>query len=331
MAADLLIVGAGVVGKAVARAANADGRFGSVALLRRRAPLADDGADVLVGDARSVDLGLPPADAAALASQVRILVIAAGGVDFGASLGAAQAEHVSPVVGALEFARRCRQLERCVLVSSVVASGLHDGPARSGWLPPRGYHRNFYEWAKQETERRARAADLPLIIVRPGHVLESGPERDGVPHGGLFAALPVLGGGWPFPLDPAVRYWCAPADLVGRTVVASMVSSSPPAATWCVHPRSPSFAEILDVLAFRHGIRVRRLPFRRLVRAATVLQPRWLGADFPAELFDYLGARLDLDLSCQTALWAEAGIEPGDRTFFTDAVDLEIAHLGKLP
>jgi nucleoside-diphosphate-sugar epimerase len=329
MAADLLIVGAGVVGSAVARVAAADGRFGSVAMLRRRAVPTDSG-EVLVGDARAVDLGLPPADAAELASELRSIVVAVGGVDFGASIGTAQAEHVAPVVGALEFARRCPKLERCVLVSSVVATGIHDGPVRSSWIPPRGYHRNFYEWAKQETERRARATGVPLTVVRPGHVLETDRDRSGVPHGGLFAALPVLAAGWPFPLEPAARYWCAPADLVGQTIVASLTAPAPPAATWCVHPQSPTFAQILDVLAFRHGIRVRRLPSRHLVRAATLLQPRWLGADFPAELLDYLGARFDLDLSCQTTLWGEAGIQPGGPSFFTDAVDLEVAQLREL-
>lgn len=329
MARELLVVGGGFVGSAVARAARTRSEFGAVAVLVRASPDLPGDVETLRGDARAVDLGLSTERANRLRASTSDVVVAVGPTELDISLARAQSEHVAPVIGALNFARLCPRLERVVVVSSALVADAGGGPCRSDWIPPRGWHRNFYEWSKCEVERVCRSFGLPVVIVRPGQVLGSRDGRWPTPHPfGLFDALPGLAAGWPLPYNPAARNWSVAVDVLADLVVAACWAPPVSGATWCVHPDSPTFGQVLDLLAVRHGLAPKRLASRRLARAsASVLRPEWLGVEVPRQLLAYLHLELDLDLSCQQALARTAGIGFGDASrSMLDTMDHELTR-----
>lgn len=326
----LVIGAAGFIGSAVARAAAAHDAVGDVALLvRRPEPGLEQYGKVFVGDARRVNLGLSAEAADELAATVTGIVVATGSFDVGLSLRQAQMDHIAPVRGAVAFARRCRSLESLVLVSSLLAVGVADGRLRSDDAIASPRHRNFYEWAKWETEALVRRSPLPWRIVRAGHVLNSvdGEQRTRRA-GAVFEALPFLATGLPLPIVPEGVYWCCSADLVADVVLAAGLADRPHSSYWAVDPNAPRYSELLDVLAARHGMGGRRIGSRRFGRAmAAVVQPTWLGLSVGREVFDYCAAAWDLDLRCLEGLAAERGIGfPADRSYITDTIDHEVAR-----
>jgi nucleoside-diphosphate-sugar epimerase len=329
MARQLLVVGGGFVGSAVARAASSRPEFGRVTVVVRSSPDVAAADETVRGDARAVDLGLGPATVSMLRAETTDLVVAVGSTDIAMSPATAQAEHVAPVVGALAFARSCPALQEIVIVSSAMVADTDGAACRSDWIPPRGWHRNFYEWSKIEVERLARSSGLPVTIVRPGQVLGSLDGAWPTPQPfGLFEALPGLAAGWPLPYNPRARNWSVAVDVLAGVLVAACLAPPRTRATWCVHPESLTFGGVLDLLAVRHGLAPKRIASRRLASAgASVLRPRWLGVDAPRELLDYLHLELDLDLSCQRELTRAAGIEFGDaRRSMVETMDHELAR-----
>jgi hypothetical protein len=261
---------------------------------------------------------LAPEVVGTLQAEVTDLVVCAGGVRFSMAPREAVDEHVLPLRGAMAFADGASGLARFVLVSSVLAVGRTTRRVvTSGVAGLDGSHRNAYEWAKQQQELLVRSSSLPCIVVRPGHVLEdldAGAPDGGERSHGFLALLPALAAGWPVPVAPAQPYWSAPADLVGRTVVAACEHLDPGQSTYCVHPGSPTVGALLDHLALRHGIAPRRIASRRYGDlVASLLRPVWIGHDFDRELLAYLITEMpSLDLGCQADLWRAAGIDPGD-------------------
>jgi len=314
MARGLLVVGRGFVGSAVARAGVSHADFDWVSTLARGAGQQASETVMLEGDAREIDFGLAAQDLRSLRATTTHIVLATGGARLGLSLAEGHADHVAPALGVINFARSCPLLQQIVVISSVLAAAPAPAKCRSDWLPPRGHHRNFYEWAKQEVERCFISANVPTTVVRSGQVINS---RDGqwcstYPFG-LFESLPALAAGWPLLIDPNSRYWCVPVDLLADVVVAAIRADGGVASTWCVHPDSPTIGQILDVLALRHGLAAKRFSFGRLGEALGMLiRPSWLGLDVPRELLAYSQFDMDLDLKVLTGLVETMGINLGD-------------------
>lgn len=326
----VLVVGAsGHVGSAVSEAAAGRG-LTVEGLVRRPAPDIERFATVHLGDVRRANLGLPDDEAAALADAVETIVVAVGAFDLTMSLARAQAEHVVPLRGVLRFAAECGSLRNVVLVSSLLAVGDVDQRLASDFLPTGNRHRNFYEWAKLHSERLSLASGLPVDIVRAGHVVGTGASCDRTaPPQAIFALLRMLAAGWPVPVVGSNRYWACPAEFAAQVVLDRVVHGTGGSSVWAVDPRSPTYAEIFDLVNARFGLRVKRVRSAKLARAVgAVVRPGWLDLPMSREVFDYCAADWDLELRCLTEL-IDAGrvVPPVDRRYVVDALDHEFGRL----
>lgn len=330
----VLVVGAaGWVGSAVCASAAAD-RLDVHGLTRRPAPHLEPHAKVHIGDARRNFLGLGEEEAEQIADEVTSVVVCVGSFDLSVPLSKAQSEHVLPLRGALRFARSCPRLTNVVLVSSLLATGDVRQHMRSDYDPGPGQHRNFYEWAKIQGERVARASGLPVDIVRAGHVL-AGSEKLGRPARpqAVFELLRLLFAGWPLPVMGSNRYWCLPSDFCAQVVLDRVKHGTGGSSVWAVDPASPTLAEILDLVNVKYGARAKRIRHRGLARSlAAVIRPGWLDLPMEREVFDYCTARWDLELNCLREL-VDAGrvTVPADRGYLVRTLDQEIARLRELP
>ncbi|HEX3784133.1 MAG TPA: NAD(P)-dependent oxidoreductase [Pseudonocardiaceae bacterium] len=330
----VLVIGAGGwVGSSVCAAAAADG-LEVRALTRRPAPHLEPHAKVHVGDARRNFLGLDEEEAELLADEVTSIVVSVGSFDLSVSLAKAQSEHVLPLRGALRFAKSCTRLTNLVLVSSLLATGDVRQPMRSDYDADNGKQRNFYEWAKIQGERVARASGLPVDIVRAGHVLAGSAEhaRPARPQA-VFELLRLLFAGWPLPVMGDNRYWCLPSDFCAQVVLDRVKHGTGGSSVWAVDPASPTLAEILDLVNVKYGARAKRIRHRGLARSlAAVIRPGWLDLPMEREVFDYCTANWELELSCLNELVAAGRVTvPANREYLVRTLDQEIARLRELP
>ena len=327
----LLVLGAaGFTGAAVARLGASAPDVSEVhCLVRRPAPELEMFGKVHVGDARRPNLGLDSSAAAHLAAETTDLVLTMGRVGFGMTLAEARGDHLAPLQGALQFARRCKRLRSVVYVSSIAAVGDTRDVLRSDALPQPVRIRNFYEWAKHEGERLVRRADLPTRVVRPAHIMNSFANDARTPAPlAVFALLPYLASGLPVVTGRDLVYWCAPVDFVAQVALAARADSAPPS-VWAVDPGSPTLHELLDVAAFRHGLRAPRVASTRLARLLTaVAKPSWVGLRVEREVLPYSHAGYDLDLSCINGLIADDAVHaPPDRSYVTRTLDHEVERM----
>jgi hypothetical protein len=264
-----------------------------------------------------------------LAAETTDLVLAMGRVRFGMTLAEARANHLAPLQGALQFASQCKQLRSLIYVSSIAAVGDTDEVLCSDTLPRPVRIRNFYEWAKHEGERLVRDADAPVRIVRPAHILNSLDDDARTPEPlAFFALLPYLASGLPLVTARDFVYWCAPVDFVARVVLAARAESAP-TSLWAVNPQAPTLHEVLDLAAFRHGLRTPRLGSAWLARALTsVAKPSWLGVRMEREILPYAHAEYRLDLSCLRQLIDDGTVPaPPDRSYVTRTLDHEVERM----
>jgi nucleoside-diphosphate-sugar epimerase len=318
----LIIGGTGAVGRSVANLV-ADGGDREVAVVARHEPRPGalrPSVRVHRGDARSPTLGLDPAAATALQSAVEHLVLAVGPVDLGLSLGDARAAHVAPVLGALDFARRCRRLRALTFVSSTAALGAAAPahPIAPESLPSARFH-NFYEWAKHESELQVRASGLPVRVVRPGHVLDDD-EVSPI----CRAALAALGRAPAVPVRDEARYWCAPVGFVAEVVAAATFADTG-FDSYAVDPAAPTFGELLDLVAHRYGLRPTRLPahpWAAWLSSGSARRRRTGAVPDDGGLLPYLQASPPLDLRRLDRLIADGTITaPADRAYVGRAFD----------
>lgn len=329
----VLIIGAGGhVGSALAKAAaghdlEVDG------LVRRPAPHIESFAKVHVGDVRRAALGLPEDEAAELANKVETIVVAVGSFNLSISLAQAQAEHVVPLRGVLNFAKGCGSLRNIVLVSSLLAIGDVDQRLRSDFMPVGMRHRNFYEWAKLHGEKLAHASGLPVDIVRAGHMVTTDDHGDRTaPPQALFELLRMLAAGWPLPVVGSNRYWSCPSDFASQVIMDRVLQGTGGSSVWAVDPQSPTYAEIFDLINARFGVRSKRIRSARLARAlGAVVRPGWLDLPMSREVFDYCTARWDLELRCLNDLIDSGRVTPPpDRGYLVRALDYEFSRLREL-
>ena len=294
------------------------------ALTRRS--VVSDGAIIHYGDARVADLGLDHDEASDLAAHVKHLVFCAGPVDLEAGPREAHTSHVVALRSTLDFARKCPQLRSFVLLSSLVALGDVRHTVSSDYRPSHPRHRNFYEWAKYEQERLACAHDVPVQIVRAGHVLNStdGELRTHRPSG-IFEAFAFLATRWPVPVAANARYWCVPVDLLAQIVLAVADTPTPHGSVWAVDPAAPTYGQVLDVVALRLGLGTRRFRATTLTeRIASLLPVGWLGGTLPRPALLYAHAEYDLDLRCLEDVVRRHALDlPETRSYVTHTIDHE--------
>ena len=173
----------------------------------------------VAGDIERPDLALPDSKAAALAEQVTTVLHCAASVSFDLPLSYSRRVNVDGTRHVLDFAERCKRLERLTYVSTAYVAGEPGGTFQEDELDVGQDFRNPYERSKFEAERmlRERGRDLPLQILRPSIVV--GDSRTGrtssfnVLYGPLKAfALGAI------PAIPARR--ASPVDIVPVDYVA---------------------------------------------------------------------------------------------------------------
>jgi long-chain acyl-CoA synthetase len=164
------------------------------------------------GDITRPDLGLPSADADALAELVSEIVHGAAAVSFELGLETARAVNVEGTRAVLAFARRCQGrggLRRLSYISTAYVAGEHSGCFSEDELDVGQSFRNSYEQSKFEAERLVAGSHgrLPITVLRPSIVVG---ER---------------GSGWTSSFN--VLYWPLRAFARGAYVALPARSDSP--------------------------------------------------------------------------------------------------------
>ena len=177
---------------------------------------------VLAGDIEEPGLGLDPAAADELCTELTTVIHCAASVSFGMELAAQRRINVDGTRHVVELAERCERLERLTYISTAYVSGEPRGVFREDQLDVGQSFRNPYERSKFEAERmiRERAAGLPLQILRPSIVV--GDSRTGrtSAFNVLYGPLKAFARGR-IPAIPARR--SSPVDIVPVDYVADRV------------------------------------------------------------------------------------------------------------
>jgi nucleoside-diphosphate-sugar epimerase len=167
------------------------------------------------GDIERPGLGLAPE----LAGEVSTVVHCAASVSFDLSLEKSRRINVEGTRNVLDFARRCRELERLTYVSTAYVAGEPGRLFQEDQLDVGQRFRNPYERSKFEAERMVRrsADGLPLQILRPSIVV--GDSRTGrtTSFNVLYGPLKAFALG-AIPAIPARR--SSPVDIVPVDYVA---------------------------------------------------------------------------------------------------------------
>jgi thioester reductase-like protein len=171
------------------------------------------------GDIERPGLGLGEGRAAAVADEVTAVVHCAASVSFDLSLDESRRVNVEGTRNVLEFARRCRGLERLSYVSTAYVAGEPGRLFQEDELDVGQRFRNAYERSKFEAELLVRRSGdgLPLQILRPSIVV--GDSRTGrtSSFNVLYAPLKAFARG-AIPAIPARR--SSPVDIVPVDYVA---------------------------------------------------------------------------------------------------------------
>jgi thioester reductase-like protein len=173
----------------------------------------------VAGDIEQPGLGLSEEKRERIAQDVTTVVHCAASVSFDLSLEESRRVNVDGTRNVVDFAQRCRRLERLTYVSTAYVAGEPRGLFREDQLDVGQRFRNTYERSKFEAERmiRSEAAGLPLQILRPSIVV--GDSRTGrtSSFNVLYGPLKALARGR-IPAIPARR--SSPVDIVPVDYVA---------------------------------------------------------------------------------------------------------------
>ena len=174
------------------------------------------------GDIEQPGLGLAPRSAEQLADEVSLIVHCAASVSFDLPLDESRRINVDGTARVLEFAQRCRALERLTYVSTAYVAGEPRSLFREDQLDVGQRFRNPYERSKFEAERllRERGEGMPLQVLRPSIVV--GDSRTGrtTSFNVLYGPLKAFARG-AIPAIPARKD--APVDIVPVDYVADRV------------------------------------------------------------------------------------------------------------
>ncbi len=175
--------------------------------------------NVVAGDIEQPGLGLSGATRERLAQDVTTIVHCAASVSFDLSLEESRRVNVDGTRNVVEFAERCRRLDRLTYVSTAYVAGEPRGLFREDQLDVGQRFRNPYEQSKFEAEQliRERGRNLPLQVLRPSIVV--GDSRTGrtSSFNVLYGPLKALARGR-IPAIPARR--SSPVDIVPVDYVA---------------------------------------------------------------------------------------------------------------
>lgn len=250
----------------------------------------------VAGDVRRPDLGLAPDVISRLREEVSHAVLCFGSVSWAYGPTEAIETHDSGMRSVLRFLEGLPRLEKAVHVSSLLVLGRAKGRLGNRELYVGQDFRNWYEYAKNLAERRARDADgLPMRIVRFGPVL--GPDVHGRPLDtttGLLSAVPYLLAGFPAHLRNGGRFPCYVTDVSSAAEVVLRALQAPgDGQTWSwFDPVMPTVADVLREICRPWGVMPKLVDLGRLGRFMRHLADP-LG--MPQALTDYAEPWFDVD------------------------------------
>jgi nucleoside-diphosphate-sugar epimerase len=309
----IFLTGAGgFVGRRMVRELTAAGRP-VFALVRPSSPVPPElqhaGVRLLRGDLRRPDLGLLPGDLQALRTEASDVIHVAAARDPRDRAEAAEI-NVEGTARALELARKLPRLRRFVHVSSISVAGDYPGRFYEDWLDVGQSFPTLYAWSKYQAEDRVRrAADLPVVIVRPGSIVGDSTTGESDPvASALDKAIAAL---WrvrkvprfvplPRPFPRRRLFPLVPVDYVARATLALALTPAPRATTYClIDPSPPRLEAVMNHLSDRLGAPRLSLevPLGAL-RTVTRLPGLETGLEkvrFPVSSLAYLDCTLEFD------------------------------------
>ncbi len=176
----------------------------------------------VAGDIEQDGLGLSREASERLSREVTTVLHCAASVSFDMPLDESRSVNVEGTRRMLQFARRCRRLERFSYVSTAYVAGEPGRLFREDELAVGQRFRNPYERSKFEAEQalHREGADLPLQILRPSIVVGDSTTGHTTAFNVLYGPLKAFARG-AIPAIPARRD--APVDIVPVDYVADRV------------------------------------------------------------------------------------------------------------
>jgi thioester reductase-like protein len=250
---------------------------------------------VAAGDITAPQFGLPPARAEPIRSIFHLAAVYDLAVprDVGLRVNLEGSRRV------LEFATRCRRLDRLHYVSTCYVSGRTPGRFYEAELERGQSFNNHYEETKYLAEvevRRAMAGGLPATIYRPSVVVGDHATGETQKYDGLYFVMQLLLR-QPrlavLPLPAAARqtrFNVVPRDFVVEAMAwLSALSRSAGVTYHLADPAPPTVEELVVALARATDRRLATLPVPfRLLRRLLGLGPVKRMARLPPEAADYL-------------------------------------------
>lgn len=153
------------------RSSTRETSWDTVALLHRgaadaQATVSADAGEVLCGDIRLPNLGLPLHDYERLRYSITAVLHCAAVTRFSVARDEAHAVNVEGTRNVLKFAAAAPRLERFGYVSTTFVAGCRTGVIAEDELVHGEGFVNAYEWSKYEAEQLVRASDLPWATYR---------------------------------------------------------------------------------------------------------------------------------------------------------------------
>ena len=298
------------------------------ARLYEEPPEAVERVTAVAGDVAEADLGLEPADRAALISTVTSVVHCAASISFDLSLEDARRVNTGGAQRMIELSREIAaggRLRRHLHVSTAYVAGRYRGLFKETDLDLGQGFRNTYEHSKFDGEKaiNALAVDLPLVIARPSIIV-----GDSV--SGWTSAFNVIY--WPMrafsrglmdeiAIDPEGLADIVPVDYVADGLMALLDAEAVDGTVALVAgAAAPTNAELIGLACRQFG----REPPRIVADPASRLQETELYVPYFG-----IGATLD-DARARELLGPLGLVAPSLRDYFKTLIDYaERARWGK--
>ena len=134
---------------------------------------AGERAQILIGDAAALDMGLSGAEVMRLAAEVELIHHCVAATYLGVEKKTAERINIGATREALEIAELAKGLRRLVFWSSALVAGKRRGVVLEEELDPRGSFRNVVERTRMRAERMVREmrTTIPTTILRPSIIV----------------------------------------------------------------------------------------------------------------------------------------------------------------
>lgn len=205
----------------------------------------------LRGRARAVAGDLATGSLDVDVAAVTHVVHCAANVQFDQPLAAARAVNVAGARAVAALAARAPRLQRLVHVSTAYVGGTAPGRFREDQLDVGQGFRNAYEQSKHEAEHAARAAGLPLCVVRPSIVMGESATGWTSSFNVLYPPLRAFARGLVgrVPADPTAIVDIVPVDHVADVVLAALAPDAPDTLHAVASDDAPVAAELAALVA----------------------------------------------------------------------------------